>query len=172
MKEMRWSEVKKRIEEAMTAVTFAEQGEFESARQMLKNRKTANKRVLLGTDAEDIDRQFIQYALQLCKRLGGGLEIVHLVHQDSEVVGKSNELRKLKESLEKKNIIYQAIPGGTSLEEAVEEYSRGRRDILCVVLESFKIVEKEKTGSAAKRENRFLKNLSCPVVLFESQARA
>ena len=169
---MRWSDVKKRIEEAMTAVTFAEEGEFETARQMLKNRKTAHKRVLLGTDAEDIDRQFIQYALQLCNRLGGGLEIVHLVDQGAEAAGKNNELRKLKESLEKKNIVYQAISGGGSLEEEVERYSRGRRDILCVVLESSKIGEREKAGAAGKRENRFLKNLSCPVVLFESQARA
>jgi len=171
---MRWSEIRKRIEEAMTAVAFAEEGEFETARQMLKNKKTANKRVLLGTDAEEIDRQFIKYALQLCSRLGAGLEIIHLVEEKDPHSGPPNrELQQLKKSLEEKNIIYQAVAGGGSLEEEVERYSKGRRDILCVVLESSTVEQpREKTGAAGKRENRFLKNLSCPVVLFESQARA
>jgi K+-sensing histidine kinase KdpD len=169
---MRWSEIRKRIEEAMTAVAFAEEGEFETARQMLKNKKTANKRVLLGTDAEEIDRQFIKYALQLCNRLGAGLEIVHLVEEKDPNSGPPNrELQQLKKSLEEKNIVYQAVAGG-SLEEEVERYSKGRRDILCVVLESSTVQPQEKHGAAGKRENKFLKNLSCPVVLFESQARA
>lgn len=156
----------------MSAVAFAEEGEFETARQMIKNKKTANKRVLLGTDTIEINRKFVQYALQLCTRLGAGLEIVHVVKEDSASDRENRELSQLQRSLEDKNIVYQAIAGGDSLEEEVEKFTKGRRDILCVVLESVKKEPRERRGVTGRKENKFLKNLSCPVVLFESQAKA
>lgn len=157
----------------MSAVAFAEAGEFETARrQMVKNRKTAHKRVLLGTDAAEIDRQFVQYALQLCARLEAGLEIVHLIKSGSASGKEILALDQLQRSLEEKNIVYQAVVEGGSLEEEVEKYTRARRDILCVVLESAEKEPRERRGVAGRKENKFLKNLSCPVVLFESQARA
>lgn len=167
---MLWAEIRKRIEEAMSAVAFAEEGEFETARQMVKNRKTAHKRVLLGTEAAELDRQFLQYALQLCARLEAGLEIVHVVKLDASSEKEKMGLQQLQGSLEEKNIVYQAVIGNGTLEAEVEKYARGRGDILCVVLESARNELRERRSLADKKENKFLKNLSCPVVLFESPA--
>lgn len=169
---MRWAEIRKRIEEAMSAVAFAEEGEFEIARQIVKNRKTANKRVLLGTDTPEMDQKFVQYALQLCTRLGAGLEIIHVVDLNIGADRQNRELSQLQRSLENKNIVYQAVAGNGSFEEEVEKYTKGRRDILCVVLESAKKELRERRGVSGRKENKFFKNLSCPVVLFESQAKA
>lgn len=168
---MFWAEIRKRIEEAMSAVAFAEEGEFETARQMVKNRKTAHKKVLLGTEAAELDLQFLQYALQLCARLEAGLEIVHMVKLDASSEEKEKMgLQQLQGSLEEKNIVYQAVIGSGTLEAEVEKYARGRGDILCVVLESARNELRERRSLADKKENKFLKNLSCPVVLFESPA--
>lgn len=154
----------------MSAVAFAEAGEFETARQMVRHQKTANKKVLLGTDVNEIDRQFLQYALQLCARLEAGLEIVHMVELEASSQKEEKNLRQMQQRLEEKNIVYQAVVPGSSLEEEVERYARGRGDILCVVLESARKEPGEARGCAGKKEHKFLKNLACPVVLFEPQA--
>jgi len=168
-KAMGWAEIRKRIEEAMSEVAFAATSDFETARQMVQNRKTANKRVLLGTDAAEMNRQFVQYALQLCARLGAGLEIVHLVESDTASHKEKKGFDRLRRSLEEKNIVYQVIACGGNFEEEVEKYTRGRRDILCVVIELAEKEAREPRGMAGRKENKILKTLSCPVVLFESQ---
>ena len=146
---------------------MAERDGVEIQARLGRNRKTANKRVLLGTDAAEMDQRFVEYALQLCARLGAGLEIVHLVKAASMLERDKSEGGGLQRSMEKKNITYQAIVPVGSFEEDVEKYARGRRDILCVVLAARPKKERVKDSSTGRKENKLLKNFSCPVVLFE-----
>ncbi len=167
-KKKRRAEDCRRIEEEMSTIALAERGGIEIQARLGRNRKTANKRVLLGTDAAEMDQRFVEYALQLCARLGAGLEIVHLVKAASTLETDKSEGGGLQRRMEKKNITYQAIVPAGSFEEEVEKYARGRRDILCVVLASVPKKERgERWLDSGRKENKLLKNFSCPVVLFE-----
>ena len=158
-----------RIAEEQSANAFAEVGGAEIGEWRERNRKTAHKRVLLVTDDEEMDRGIFQYAMQLCARLGAGLEIVHLVESDLAAARENSWFDELRSSLEKKKIVYRAMVPRGSIEQQVARYARGRRDILCVVLAPVKKMDKARSKATGKSGYKFLKNFSCPVVLFEPE---
>ncbi|MCX5874936.1 MAG: hypothetical protein NT087_01290 [Deltaproteobacteria bacterium] len=160
----------KKLEEAMTAATFAEAGEFETARQLLKTNKNARKRVLLGTDKPEIAARTINYALHLCQRLGGGLEIFHMLHLlENETASGLNQddepLAALNSSLQEKGVIYQPVSRPGCLADEMLKHAGARRDILCVV---FDVLEPDGTNCRKAKENMIAKfqALHCPVVMY------
>ena len=167
----------KKLEEAMTAATFAEAGEFETARQFLKTNKNARKRVLLGTDKPEIATRTISYAMHLCQRLGGGLEIFHMLRLPENEAGsglsrEEDPLAALNSSLQEKGVIYQPFSGLGCLADEVLKHAGARRDILCVV---FDVLEPDGASCRKARENMIAKfqALHCPVVMYAgSSARA
>lgn len=166
-----------KLEEAMTAATFAEAGEFETARQFLKNNKNAHKRVLLGTDKPEIASRTISYALHLCQRLGGGLEIFHMLplpeNETASGLGRKKEpLAALNSALQEKGVVYQPVRGQGCLAEEMLRHAGSRRDILCVV---FDVLEPDGASCRKAKEKMLTKfqALHCPVVMYAgSSARA
>lgn len=166
----------KKLEEAMTAATFAEAGEFETARQFLKTNKNANKRVLLGTDKPEIEARTISYAMNLCQRLGGGLEIFHMLDLPEEETSSPLNLEKeplasLNVGLQEKGVVYQPVNSQGCLADEVLRHAGPRRDILCVV---FDALEPDGARCRKAKENMIAKfqALQCPVVMYAGSARA
>ena len=162
-----------KLEKSMTAATFAEAGEFEIARQFLKPNKNAYKRVLLGTDRTEINPKALQYAMRLCQRIGGNLEIFHVIHGVEEsgasVTGQKNRLvEEVQSSLREKGIVYQLVMGEECLAEEVLKYTANRRNLLCVV---FDVLEAGNSSCQKARETMLAKfhTLHCPVVVYAEQ---
>lgn len=165
----------KKLEESMTAATFAEAGEFETARQFLKTNKNAHKRVLLGTDKPEIATRTISYALHLCQRLGGGLEIFHMLRMPENETNSGLSLEKeplaaLNTTLQHKGVIYQPVSGLGCLADEVLRHASARRDILCVV---FDVLEADGGSCRKAKENMItrLQALHCPVVMYAGSVR-
>jgi hypothetical protein len=166
----------KKLEETMTAATFAEAGEFETARQFLKTNKNAHKRVLLGTDKPEIGVRTISYALHLCQRLGGGLEIFHMLRLPKNEPGsglsqEKEPLASLNSALQEKGVVYQPVSGLGCLADEVLRHAGTRGDILCVV---FDALEPDGVSCRKAKENMIAKfqTLHCPVVMYAGSARA
>jgi hypothetical protein len=68
---------KEKFQKAMSAAAFAEVGEFDTAREIAGKSKNAHKKVLIVLEGDDLNKRILNYALDLCKRLGGQLEILH-----------------------------------------------------------------------------------------------
>lgn len=158
----------------MAAAAFAEAAEFETARQFIKQYKTANKKVLLSTNQEEITETIVRYAMKLCKRIGGSLEILHLLcasekcwMQMKQLVDGEELLLKTKHSFQKIGSLYQPVlgDGRGCLAEEVLEYTAKRRDILCIVFDGHDQdearCEKANTTMIAK-----LQKANCPVVMY------
>ncbi|MEK6652442.1 MAG: hypothetical protein AABY50_05880, partial [Nitrospirota bacterium] len=62
------------FEKLMSAITFAEEGEHEKAKEILKGRKT----VLLALSDKMFDRNAFKYALNVSKRIEASLEILYV----------------------------------------------------------------------------------------------
>lgn len=166
----------KKLEESMSAATFAEAGEFETARQFLTPGKNARKRVLLGTDKPEIDARTISYAMHLCQRLGGGLEIFHVLHlpeeeTDSALNQKKEPLASLNNTLQQKGIAYQPVRGAGCLADEVLRHVGNRRDLLCVVYDA---MEAGGVTCRKAKENMLVRfqALHCPVVMYAGSVRA
>ncbi len=166
----------KKLEESMTAATFAEAGELETARQFLKTNKNAHKRVLLGTDKPELETRTISYALHLCQRLGGGLEIFHMLRMPGNKTAsglnqKKEPLASLNTALRKKGVVYHPVSGLGCLADEVLRHAGTRRDILCVV---FDALEPDGASCRKAKENMITKfqALQCPVVMCAGSARA
>ncbi len=156
------------FQETMAAAAFAEEGEFESALQMMTNKKNANKKILLGTEENTPLGKAAQYAFSACKSMGANLEVLHLIRQTELVGTLKNTEKKIKgEQIPRKlnfkkiGVLYYPVFSKNPLEEEVARFAVNRGDILFVVLN-------EDDGQKRKKGAHFaslLATLKCPVVV-------
>ena len=151
----------KTFENTMAAVAFAEAGEFETAREMLKE----NRRILLALSGEKSDINAFRHALNLCKRINAVLEILHV---SDEKTGLSN---RFKSELRKNEVKYEYIHKEGCIKEQILKYTDNNSGTLLVVVES-----SEKLDINCKKANKplreFWKNLQCPLVVVSDLAKA
>lgn len=77
-----WDLIRK-IQDAMTAVAFAEAGEFEAAREIIGPEGPKYKKILLGMKGPHPNREPLICAKNLCSRMEASLEILYIVNPDS-----------------------------------------------------------------------------------------
>jgi hypothetical protein len=157
---------KEKFQKAMAAAAFAEVGEFETARQLAGKNKNAHKKVLVVLEGDDLSMRILNYALDLCKRLGGQLEILHKQGPGKEDISNTAVWREFSQKGEE--IFCSSLGAGESLDDRLIEYGKTRRDILCVVL---RIDLMEKKPGKTKEENAWspdwiMQKLNCPVMVY------
>lgn len=167
-----------KIERTMAAVSFAEEGEYNTAKEILRE----GKRVLLAVRGGDIDRKTLKYALNTCKRIGADMDILYISSKNT--VDKKGEREKVADDLgqesinsavdatiqnfyielEKEGIRYQLIQKTGCLKQEIIDYTNSRKDILFVVIESSDVLDIDCTGKN-KRLSESWQNLKCPLVV-------
>jgi hypothetical protein len=144
----------RKFEKAMAAVAFAEAGEFETARETVKEQR----KILLALRGEKGDIHSLKYAINTCKRLGAELEILHV----SEI--EKGMMKQFRSQLKEEGIVYDLIRKKGSLEEEIRNHTGIKRDILFVVVEV-----SEDIDIRSKKTERIIKdawkNLTCPLVV-------
>jgi len=157
---------KEKFQKAMSAAAFAEVGEFDTAREIAGKDKNAHKKVLIVLEGDDLNKRILNYALDLCKRLGGQLEILHKQGPNMVDITKT----ELWQEFTKKGgqIVCTSLGPGESLDDKLTEYGETRRDILCVVL---RIHLMDRKPSKKKEEKVWspdwiMEKLDCPVMVY------
>ena len=157
---------KEKFQKAMAAAAFAEAGEFETARQVAGKNKNAHKKVLVVLEGDDLSMRILNYALDLCKRLGGQLEILHKQGPEKVDITKTEVWQDFSKKMA--DVVCASLQPGESLDETLTAYGRTRRDILCVVL---RIDLMEKKPDKKKHEKAWspdwiMQELNCPVMVY------
>lgn len=156
--------LKKKIENLMSAITFAEEGEFETARTMMKTRK----RVLLALRNSRIDRKTCTYAMNTCKRIGISLDLVVVGNDENEPL--TQTIHPFMEELKSESILYSLTQKNGCLKQAILDHIEEGDNILFVVIES--------QGSLDNNcsKDRYLtdawKKLQCPLVVVAEGLKA
>ncbi len=146
----------KKIEDAMSAAAFAENGEFETAKEILKGRH----KVLLTLTGREADGKSFKYAVNICKRIGAGLEIMHISRSERVI----QLLKHIKDELKKEDIVYEITEGIGCIRRAIINHTEKRGDIQFVIIDSSDSLDIE-----CKKDDRTLSDawekLKCPLVL-------
>jgi hypothetical protein len=124
------SRLGKKIEDLMSAISFAEEGEFEAAKQMLKE----EKRVLLAIRDEEVDKKSLKYAMNTCKRIKANLDILYISPSDSKIDTEDTRLIQLHAELKNEGICYRLIRKIGCLKQWILDYTNSERDVFLLLL--------------------------------------
>lgn len=144
----------RKLEQIMAASAFAEAGEFESARETIKEQR----RILLALRGEESDTNAFKYALNTCRRIDAELEVLYVSKIEKGLMS------QFKSELQKEGIEYSFIRKNGSLEEEIQNYTGMKRDILFVVVEVSEGVDIHCRKSEHIIADAW-RNLKCPLVV-------
>ncbi|MEJ2183113.1 MAG: hypothetical protein P8Y66_06290 [Nitrospirota bacterium] len=147
---------RKKFEDVMSAASFAEADDLEAARKMVRG----EKKVLLVLTGKETEASSFQYALNVAKRTGAGLEV--LVTSGVEELREA--VRGYEEKARQEEVAFTVVKKLGCAKEAIIGHATRRSDILFVVVESTAALEVD-----CIKENRKLKGslrkIPCPLVL-------
>jgi len=152
-----------KIEDSLAAVSFAEEGEFESARQMLGD----NRRVVLAVRNSNVDKKTLTYVMNTCSRIKAGLDILYVPSAGPVETALEGFLAELTRN----RIAYRMVQKAGCLKQAIIEYANTRKEVLFAVIESSDNIDADCAG-----KNRDLsvswKKMKCPLVVVSEAAKA
>ncbi|MBF0338773.1 MAG: hypothetical protein HQL05_13205 [Nitrospirae bacterium] len=149
-------ELSEKLEKLFSAVTFAEEGEFDTAREFLKS----NKKVLLALRGSNVEGQTLRYSMNICKRIGADLDILYI--PVSETL--TTIVDRFTSELQKEGIGCKVVRKEGSFRQEILDFTKVNRDVLFVIIESFDDIDSD----SVERENRLSRswiNLKCPLVV-------
>jgi hypothetical protein len=153
--------LKKKIEELMSAISFAEEGEFDTAREMLKE----ERRVLLAIKENHLDKKTFRYAMNTCKRIGADLDIL-CVSAAEEL---SPILEQCMEDLKNEGISFRVVQKQGCLKQQIIDYTNNKKEILFAVTKSLENLDLDCAGKG-KRLSEAWQRLRCPLVVVADNA--
>jgi len=152
----------KQFQEIMSSAAFAEAGEVGSAMRILHERH----KVLLVLTGEETDMKAARYALNICKRIRVGIEILYITKSDDDIRFLEEYLKELKT----KGIEYEVRSYKESMKEEIMRFLEKEKDIQFVVIDS----EDLGIDSASDKSETLEKweRLNCPLVLVSGFSKA
>lgn len=150
------SSFKKKLEDVFCAAAFAEAGEFDTARAMLQGRQ----KVLLVLTRKASDVKSSTFALNICKRIGAGLEILQVADNFKE----SEFLARFRRDLDREGIEHRVVKKRGCIKREILSHTQKRNDIQFVVVESSDALHVD-CGHEDRKLSGAWKRLRCPLVV-------
>lgn len=140
----------KRLENHLLAATFAQAGEFGTARNILK----ADRKVLLALAENQPTQGVLSCTLNLCQRVNAGLDIL-LVYPGQDL---SPQLKGFLHELKTANVGFHLIHKAGRLGAEILRYVNEQRNIAFVVIDSLDHWGDRKFAAPWRK-------LACPLVV-------
>jgi hypothetical protein len=145
-----------RFDDLMSAISFAEAGEHEKARELLRGRDA----ILLATSERAIDRSVMKYALNLSKRIEAALDVLYLTKSGGRHVLLDAFMSEAAES----GVDCTLVKRDGCMKRAILDYTEKRPAILFVVIGSAPELDIE-CRAGGKALSEAWKRLKCPLVV-------
>jgi len=156
MKKENLKKLIKKLEDIRAASTFAEAGEFETAKEILKE----GRRVLLAVREGEVEQRVLTYAMNTCKRVGADMDILYLSSADP---GENPTLKQFFSELQNAGINYRLVHKSGRLREEIKKYTDSERSIHFVVVESPAVDRWNREEGLSK----ILEKIKCPLVVVD-----
>jgi hypothetical protein len=145
--------IMKQLENTLSASAFAEAGEYETARQLIKT----DQRVLLVLTGTIGDAKSLKYAENFCERMKAKLEVICSA-------GMRDSIEVSLRSIREKGIEYTVAETDACLKQAIVDITLANKDIRYVVVNSFSDLEVGCSGDLnTKTDVRDM--VRCPLVV-------
>jgi K+-sensing histidine kinase KdpD len=156
------------VEHALTAASFAEEGEFEMAHTLMKE----SRRVLLGLKQGRIDPRTLKYAFNTAKRIDAHLDILYVVSSTAgNMIDNEPALDSYLSLIEKNGITYGLVTRSGCLKKQIIDYTNSEKGILFAVIDS----PENPDGDCGKRDkelSELWRQMKCPLVVVMDGAGA
>jgi K+-sensing histidine kinase KdpD len=156
----------KQIEDSMAAVSFAEEGQFESAERLFKR----ERRVLLALKEGLVDARTIKYALNSAMRIHAKLDILYVSAPGRAPREDDPVVRQFQDEVAGSGIEYRISRRSGCLKQEIIDYTNRDHEVLFVVVESPGSLDRDCRKSSVLTD--LWKNLRCPLVVVTDQAGA
>lgn len=150
------SKLSEKLEKLFSAVTFAEVGEFDTAREMLVEKK----RVLLALRGLKVDKHTLTYAMNMCKRIDANLDILYGT-QSGPI---DPTVERFMSELQANDIKYSLIRKSGAMKQEILNFTNSNRDVLFVIIESIEDLEGDSVVKSKPTRKSWI-NLNCPLVV-------
>ncbi len=141
------------FETAMTAASFAEEGEAGIARNIIND----DRRILLAVTREQMDKKTFRYAVNTCKRIGADLDILYISESDAP----DAQLEECLAELKAERVNYSLMYKKGSLKQSIIDYTNKKKKSLFAVIGN---------NGTSKGISQAWNNLKCPLVVVEDAA--
>ena len=166
MDQNKLKKIMKHVEDTMAAVSFAEEGQADTAAALFKR----ERRVLLALKAGRTDAKTLRYAMNASLRIHASLDILRVAspgaaQQDEPLLGSFTA------ELKTAGVPFQVIERSGCMKQEIIDYTDGKHDVLFVVVESPNSLDadcRQKDGVLTE----LWKNLKCPLVVVSDAAGA
>jgi hypothetical protein len=156
--------IMKKAEDVLAAVSFAEEGESETARALLKE----GRRVLLALKQGRIDAKTVKYAVNSSKRIGAAIDVLYVAAGEGSP---DPLLQELEKELQAEGIQYRLIRKTGCMKQAVIDYTNRETNILFAVVESPASLDEDCSRKDTMLSELWQK-LKCPLVVVMDGAGA
>jgi len=158
--------IMKKMEHALAAASFAEEGEAGTAQSILKE----DRRVLLALKQGRIDAATVKYAINSSKRIGAQVDILYVASSPAAVVDDA-VLTGLITEFAAEGVASRAIKASGCMKQAVIDYTNREKEILFAVVESPLSLDED----CSRRDTvlaELWRKLKCPLVVVMEGAGA
>ena len=154
-----------RFEEIMGSITYAEAGDFVTAKRIISNEdvQPSRKTVLLGVEGCEVSRNAILHVSGLCKRLDAKLELLVITSKRKLLENDKAKVNPVLTMLEGKKIDVKLEHRSGSYEKELLKYIKERRSISSVVCSQTDCRSLPPKKNVLKDLIKHCKKLGCPV---------
>jgi hypothetical protein len=161
-------EVIGRAQQALEVAAFAEAGDRSGAQSLARE----NRRVLLALRGLEGDGRTMTYALNTCRRVGAGLDLLCVADRALPEAELRGALAPFLANLAAAGIPCRPVSVAGCIKEQIVRYTKAHPEVSFVVVESAGVLERGCGAGDERRLSHLWKRLTCPLVVVSDPARA
>lgn len=146
---------------ALEVAAFAEEGDLGNARSLMRE----NRRVLLALRGLQGDARTLTYALNTCRRIGAGLDLLCVADRTVADEDLRRALAPYLASLAETGITCRLSSCAGCIKEQIIRYTKAHPEISFVVVESAGVLDRGCAANDERRISHLWKRLTCPLVV-------